>query len=1020
MNTWASATILIGLSSFYTVSLRGQTIQTIHDFVGFGDGPAELMQAVDGMIYGETTGGGPSFGGTAFRIQPDGSALELLHAFSEADPDDGSAPLSMIQGIDGRLYGATKGGGAFRSGTLFTMSVDGSTFRLLHSFNIADPGDGSEPAGGLVQLSDGTLYGTTDAGGPQHAGTVFRINPDGTGFQLLHVFVGPDGSAPTAALVVGPDGLLYGTTYYGGVFGAGVVFRISSDGLTFQVLHSFDVTNSNDGARPQSALTSTDVLYGTTRFGGTTGNGIVFKIAPDGSQFTVLHAFDPSNSADGGQPVARLLPSSSGDLFGTTTGGTVFALEQNGANFRVVHTFKGGVADGFLPEYALCQTIDGKLYGTTHNGGPANLGTLFQLNEAGTAFRLLYAFGSPDTPAGLPTLASDGNLYGVTQGGGDYGSGSVFELTQGGAYTTRLSFSPNSPSDGLQPASPLLESGTGKLFGTTFLGGDPQCAAQLLRGCGTVFTIDADGSSFRVLHVFSPAGSPHGFGPSGLLRPGDGNLYGTTFGGGAEVKASGTAFALAEDGAIFSLLHDFDPESPTDGAAPEAGFVLGNDAFLYGTTSAGGAFGGGTVFKIRPEGSSFQLIHSFSSEGILPTTALLLASDGLLYGATQEGGPLGFGMLFRLSSDGSLFQTLHTWSRLEGYSPSGPVTEGVDGYLYGLLGLGGPHDAGTAFRIAKDGTRFQLLHSFSGVGGSFPIGALGFFADGNLFGAARFGGLWNSGTVFRLLYAPVYFVGPTSGPASGGTAITISGGKFQSGLQLTLGGQPVGSYQLSGTTQITVNTPALTAGTMNDIVVTNIDSTSGTLTGAFLADFIDVPQGDPFHRFVESIFRGQVTAGYGNGFFGRDDPTSRDQSAVFLLRSRLGYGYQPQSCVGVFQDVPCPGFMADWIEDLWRRGIAAGCSRQPALYCPSASVTRAQASVLLLRTLLGSGYTPPPATGMVFQDVPASAFAAAWIEDLYDRGIAAGCSMSPRMFCPGNPVTRGQMAVLLVTTFSLP
>jgi hypothetical protein len=139
---------------------------------------------------------------------------------------------------------------------------------------------------------------------------------------------------------------------------------------------------------------------------------------------------------------------------------------------------------------------------------------------------------------------------------------------------------------------------------------------------------------------------------------------------------------------------------------------------------------------------------------------------------------------------------------------------------------------------------------------------------------------------------------------------------------------------------------------------------------------------------------------------------------VFLLKASFGEGYAPPPATGtVFADVPASAFAAAWIEDLAARGITGGCGG--GNFCPNASVTRAQMAVFLLKTLLGTSYTPPAATG-VFGDVPPGSFAAAWIEDLYHRDITSGCQASPLLYCPAAANTRGQMAVFVSKTFTLP
>jgi hypothetical protein len=231
-----------------------------------------------------------------------------------------------------------------------------------------------------------------------------------------------------------------------------------------------------------------------------------------------------------------------------------------------------------------------------------------------------------------------------------------------------------------------------------------------------------------------------------------------------------------------------------------------------------------------------------------------------------------------------------------------------------------------------------------------------------------------------------------------------------------IGESPASDVVVVDINQITATTPALEPGTLNDVTVVNPSTGSDSLLDTFLADFSDVPTGDPFHDYVTILIKNGITAGCGGGNYCPADPVTRAQMAVFLLKSLFGAAFIPPPAIGLFIDVPQNDPFAPWIEKLYDLGVTAGCGGD--YYCPKNPVTRAQMAVLLLKTREGSTYTPPPAIG-VFGDVPVSDPYAPSIEQLYSENITGGCNASPLLYCPASAVTRGQMAPLLVKTFHL-
>lgn len=332
--------------------------------------PLSTLVAYSGALYGTAHEGGTYGGGTVFSLTPGGTEKKL-HQFRG---QDGLVPYSELFVAGARFYGTTYSGGTNGDGVVYTITPGGK-YRVLHSF-AGGPKDGANPQGGLVAVN-GTLYGTTSAGGANGDGTVYSITPQGTQ-HVLHSFAGSDGVAPLATLTA-VNGTLYGTTLRGGSRGGGTLFRIATGG-TLNVLHQFCA--ASDGCNPAGALAYFNgALYGTTTLGAADGYGAVFKATLKGHE-TLVHNF--IGGKDGCHPYAGLA-SIGGMLYGTTYGafaksqcgsrGTVYRLSGSGA-YAVLHGFSGG--DGANP-YAQPMELGSTLYGTTEYGGSGGEGVVYSL-----------------------------------------------------------------------------------------------------------------------------------------------------------------------------------------------------------------------------------------------------------------------------------------------------------------------------------------------------------------------------------------------------------------------------------------------------------------------------------------------------------------------------------------------------------------------------------------------------------------------------------------------------------------
>jgi uncharacterized repeat protein (TIGR03803 family) len=350
----------------------------------------------------------------------------VLHSFGNGD--DGLEPFGpLLLDTADNLYGTTTAGGQEFWGTVFKLNSAGEE-SILHAFG-GSP-DGAQAEGSLVNGGNGTLYGTTFKGGDYNYGTVYRLTKAGR--ETVYSFAGPggDGAFPIAGLVADTQGNLYGTTYQGGSSNDGIVFKISTTTGKETILHNF--TGGSDGMWPQAGLVLDNAgnLYGTTVYGGTDNIGTVFKVTRTAKE-TVVHSF--TDQPDGSQPDAALL-FTDGKLYGTTYyggaygHGTVFSVDATGKE-TVVYSFVGG-SEGGWPWASLITDGAGDLYGTTSSGFSGN-GTVFKIDSSGNEI-VLYAFtGGADggDPQAALVRDSAGNLYGTTFGGGAYSAGVVFKLT---------------------------------------------------------------------------------------------------------------------------------------------------------------------------------------------------------------------------------------------------------------------------------------------------------------------------------------------------------------------------------------------------------------------------------------------------------------------------------------------------------------------------------------------------------------------------------------------------------------
>jgi uncharacterized repeat protein (TIGR03803 family) len=935
-------------------------LTTLASFSG-GDGQSpltSLVQGSDGNFYGTTYRGGENNDGTAFMITPAGVKTTLT-SFGT-----GNGASALIQGSDGNFYGTIQFGG-----TVFQMTPAGD-LTTMATFN------GDSPSGALVQGGDGNFYGITGDGGSGNEGTVFMMTPTGV-LATLVSFDGANGDSPSAGLVQGSDGNFYGTTNSGGSSNQGVIFQVmvppaaapvfNLSAGTYANEQTLTITSANSGASiyyttdgstptetngtlysgPVTINAATTILNAIAYGGGctistvTSGAYTITNPPPAAPVFspaagTYTSAQSVTITSDGATAIYYTTdgstPTTSSALYnnnpvsissntvlqaiGVNGGGSSFVAT---ANYTIVppapafspaagtYTSVQSVTITSVGATAIYYTTDGTTP-TESSGTPTGITMLYTgpvpisatttLNAIGvdtngsspaasgvytinippaiqsppqiTSFFLMGNFGGSNgiSPKAGLIQGSDGRLYGTASSGGANNAGTVFAINADGtSFTTLHSFV--AATDGAAPQAGLIQGTDGRLYGTASVGG--------ANGNGTIFAINTDGTSFTTLYSFVAA--TDGATPqAGLIQGGDGRLYGTASAGGA--GGFGTVFAIDPDGTNFTALYSF--TNGNDGATPQASLIQGSDGRLYGTASAGGASSAGTVFAVNLDGTGFTTLYSFTfgADGADPQAGLIQGTDGRLYGTAPNGGSVGGGVVFAVNLDGTGFTTLYsfTWGN-DGGSPEASLVQGSDGRLYGTAALGGSSVNGSVFAVNADGSNFATLYSFSGAAdGASPQASLIQGSDGRFYGTASGGGAGGNGTVFVLSTQNV-IVGYNN---TNTTVSVVATGTGPLSYQWQLNG-----VNIAGATGATLNFANVNPsnGGSYTVVVTNLGGSAASPSATFMVNPPPPPAAPvfapPAGAYVTTQSVNITSAGATSIYYTTDGSTPTTSSTLF-------------------------------------------------------------------------------------------------------------------------------------------
>jgi uncharacterized repeat protein (TIGR03803 family) len=753
----------------FKVTTNGGFTSLLSFIGGDGDLPYDrLALGPDGNLYGTTYQGGVFGVGTVFKMSTNGS-LTTEFSFNATNGDFPYAGVTA--GQDGNFYGTTFRGGTADSGTIFKLSTNG----LLDTLFSFSGTNGAFPYAELTQDEFGNFYGVTGDGGAANNGVVFKLTPGGAYSTLYSFTGGADGSLPAATLLQGKDGNLYGAAAFGGAYGEGTVFRLGADG-TFATLLQFDGFN---GAHPYAALTqgSDGNLYGTTEDGGAGSAGVIYQLTL-GAPLEITVQPQSQTVFSGATVVLSVattgaLPQSYQWLENGTNlvdGGNVSGSNSrvltindiNAANVGIYTVTVSNAASGaMVSDDAIVEVIVSPPIITLQPVGQSvspGVAVTFNANAIGS-LPLIYRWrlngtnltdgtnliGSGSSSLTIPFVTeANGGVYSVVVSNfitSATSSGALLTVipntAPGTRFTTLHSFAGGT--DGSKPSGLTLAS-DGSLRGTTQFGGTA--------GAGLVFKVATNGAVSTIASFNGQNAA--GFGPSGGVTQGlDGNFYGVTqFGG---FNEAGNVFMATSNGTLANI---YGFSGGLDGNTPIAPLVRGPDGSFYGSTTLGGNFGEGNIFRVTP-GGALTVLHSFTGglDGDTPTNALAFDAEGNLYGVTEDGGTDAKGSIFRLATNG-VFTTIYSFTgKTDGSAPNGPLALGSDGNFYGTT----RHSTllkfqfyGIIFKVTPTGA-LTVLYTLNLNDGHYPAAGLIQGSDGNFYGTIEFGGtVNNNGTVFLI------------------------------------------------------------------------------------------------------------------------------------------------------------------------------------------------------------------------------------------------------------------------------
>lgn len=736
---------------------------------------------------------------------------ELVHSF----PTPPQRPSGrLVQDGEGWFWGTTSSGGSYGQGTIFKMRADGGEWQEMAGFN----GVNGTPAGsypmGLTEGPDGCLWGVTGRGGERDGGTLFRYDPRKGELETMAEFASTGRGAPAGRPVFGADGALWGTATW-------MIYKFDPATRKLSaVLRTNEREGTLRGLRPGGALVADGrgFLWGTVR-AGAGGHGALYKVNLGTGEAVVVARFTGRNGpVTGSEPAAALTPDGQGNLWGTTRNGgqtddgTLFKIAADSGVLTTVAEFrdsgpglKAGERTGSHPETALAMDGAGAMWGTTSYGGARSNGTVFKVDLAsGRLTRVLAFTGEEGEAPGGPArgdLMADGagGMTGVCDFGGAGNVGTFYRVEIAtGRYTLLKDISDLARNtEGSEPHGKLTAGRDGWLWGVTQMSG--------AHHCGTIYKFNPVTDELVSVVDFTGRAGPHKgrYAAVGLAADGQGFLWGTTMGGGS--SGGGTLYKVEERTGAFTTVKEFNRET---GMGSLAALAADGRGFLWGCTLS-------TVFKVEARSHAFQVVARFYGDTKAPYGSEALGTpamddQGFLWGCALADRTHKRGSVYKIDTATDAFTVVAELDDAnagwQGWHPTGSMHWDGKGSMWftGVLSQGGPkarcslarlntrtgrieqswqarefpmlaspfgdengvlrgmtaQDRGRVYTFDPATGKFGTFLTFSGAGaqplaGSQPqVAQFMKHTDGNLYAVTRYGGPGNGGTVYRLRHGP--------------------------------------------------------------------------------------------------------------------------------------------------------------------------------------------------------------------------------------------------------------------------